>query len=634
VHFLNRLSKVIGAGIENPEDLTPLRPFLSSRKMILVLDNAESVLDSQGINPWEIYAMVEELSQFDNICLCITSHVSTIPPDCKHLDIPTLSMDATYHTFYHIYDDNEQVNLVGSILEQLDFHPLSITLLATVALHNKWGTDRLTREWDRRGTGMLHAQHNKSFGDTIELSLASPMFQELGPNACDLLGVIAFFPQGISENNLDWLFPTIANRANIFDKFCILSLTYWSNGFITMLAPLRDYLCPKNPMSSPLLCKIKDGYFYQLSADFYPDKPGYKGAQWIMEDVNIEHLLDVFTSMDANSVNVWDTCTYFMGQLYWHKPRLVIFGPKVEGLPDEHPSKPQCLFQLSWLFDSVGNTVEYKRLLICALKLWEGWGNDLQIARTLRSLSDANRLLGLYREGIQQVERTLGICEQLNNKSAQAHYLHHLARLLHSDDQLGAEEAASLAEEGEEFLVGKCHCLLGDIYYPKGETEKAINHLESALGIASTFNWEDQQFRIFFALAQLFFHQGRFEEAHAHVERAKLNAANGLYHLGCATNLQARFWYQEYEFSKAKSEVLHAADIYEKLGATKDLEACRELLHNIEMEIENSTISGGSNSNSKPLEKALLPIPVNHILSLGCWTLPHKCIQTRPSMNH
>ena len=588
-NFLSRLSKVIGAGIENPKELTPLRPSLSSEQMLIVLDNAESVLDPKLPEGQEIYQVVEELSQFTNISLVITSRITVTPSTCETIRIPTLSKQAACEAFYRIYKYGEQSDSVDNILERLDFHPLSITLLATVAHQNNWDNNRLVREWEERRVGVLLTEHSRGFGVTIELSLASPMFKSLGPNARDLLGVIAFFPQGINEDNLDWLFPTTPDVATTLDKFCILSLTYRSGRFITMLVPLQDYLCPKDPLSSPLLRMVKQSYFTRLSAKPDPLAPGTKETRWITsEDTNVEHLLNFLTSIDTNSGRVWRACADFTNLLHWHKPRHTVLGSKIKRLPDSHRSKPDCLFQLALLLDSLGNYAEEKQLLDHTLKLERERGNDYRVALTLFQLCPTNRMLGLPQEGAKKAEKALEIFERIGDIGKQGYSLAKLASALNEDNQLdAAEEAASrairlLPEKGEEYMVCESHQILGRVYSRKAEREKAICHFETALGMASSFNWNDQLVWTHYSLASLFCDEGEFDNAHFQIEQAKSYAVDDAYALARAVEMQAQFYFLQYRFEDATSEGRCALEIYEKLGNLGDAKRCGDLLRMIE----------------------------------------------------
>ena len=497
-------------------------------------------------------------------------------------------MDAARDIFYDIHGDGERSDIVDDLIKRLDFHALSITLLATTASHNMWDYDELAKEWDTHHAQVLRTEYNESLAVTIELSLASPTFQKLGSDARELLGVVAFLPQGVNKKNLDWLFPTIPDRKTISDKFCLLSLTFPSNSYITMLAPIRDYLCPQDPKSSQLLCATKDHYFTRLSVCVDPGEPSFGEAEWIKsEDVNVEHLLDVFISI-GDAGDALDACLHFMEHLYWHKPRQIVLRSKIESLPEDHPSKAKCLYWLSLTFQSLGNHAEQRRLLSQVLQLERKQGNDRQVAEKLMRLTSANRMLGLYEEGIQQAEEAMRIYEGLDDIVGQAESLRQLAWLLYDDEKLdAAEEAVTraiglLPEKGQEFLTCQCHDLLGDVHRSKGEREKAIRHFEFALKIASAFNWHYRLFWIHYSLAQLFHKEAAFDNANAHIERAKSHVGEKNYLLGRAMEVQARIWRQQGKLEDVKSEVLRATEIYGKLGLAKDVQDCRNLLQQIE----------------------------------------------------
>ena len=616
-HFLRKLSEAAGTGVENPENLSLLRRYLSSKEMIIVLDNAESILGLPETDAQNIHATVDELSQFSNICLIITSRISnTLPAHCEIIKIPTLSMEAGYHTFYRIYRFSERSYQINEILKELDFHPLSITLLATVAQQNQWDTKRLTAEWGKRRTGVLYTRHMGSLAATIDLSLASPMFQELGPDARELLEAVAFFPQGVDEDNADWLFPTISDGPNIFDVFCNLSLTHRSNTFIKMLAPLRDYLRPKDPTASPLLRKVKEQYFRRLSIDLSPGEPSFHASRWITsEDVNLEHLLDVFTSIDTDSKNVWGACNHFMNHLYWHKPRLVTLGSKVEALPDSHPFKPYCLVFLSRLFDRVGNSIEQKRILVQSLGLWRERGDEYWVAETLAYLSDANRKTGLYQEGIQQAREASEIFGRLGDAGKQAQCLVVLASSLRREQQLDAAgEAASrainLSENRDQHLLCQCYQVLGAIHQSKGNTDQAVHHFEASLRIASLLDSHGLLSEGHLSMARLHIREGRLSDAQTHLEHAKSHTGNDTLRLARVIFMNACALYEQHRFREAKLEALRALDVFEKLGAVDLVEQTRQILENVEEMIHESH-HNGKPSSGVPC-RIYLPLSFNH----------------------
>jgi tetratricopeptide (TPR) repeat protein len=245
----------------------------------------------------------------------------------------------------------------------------------------------------------------------------------------------------------------------------------------------------------------------------------------------------------------------------------------------------------------MGNYEERKRLLTRTLELWRQWGEESRVAETLRYLSDANRILGLTKEGVEQAREALGILERINDTAGQVICLDDLARTLFGDNQPdAAENAASraiglISDKGQEFLLCRLHRILGAIHQSKGEKEKAVHHHNTALGIASPFNWHGVLFWNHHDLAMLFLDEGEFDEASAHIEKSKPHTVDNLHNLGCAIHLEARVLYRQRRFEDAKSECLHALKIFEKLGAATDAGDCTDLLRKVEQAMKSQSTS-------------------------------------------
>ena len=236
--FLEHLSDIMGS----PRSTDVAQPWshLEDSHCILVLDRVDHILDPRAPGAAEIATAIQEFGRCSKACLLATSRMDIKIPDFLPMEVQTLPEEAARNTF-HSHCRLGRSAAVDRLLLELDFHPLSVTLLANAVSENNWDEPMLLEAWSDGKTSILKASGHQSLEEMIESILRSPTIQELGTIAQETLEAIATFPGDVKEIHLLSNFPWVDRIGDAINALCKVSLMYRQDGFVKMFSPFRLY---------------------------------------------------------------------------------------------------------------------------------------------------------------------------------------------------------------------------------------------------------------------------------------------------------------------------------------------------------------------------------------------------------
>ena len=237
--FFGRLSGVIQTSrITSMEQLQS--HLESSPPLILLLESVDFILDQSTTESEAIFAAIEELGSYDQVCLVTTSRIYPDIRGFHRVEVPTLSEDGAQDTFYGLCNLGRSP-AINTLIASLDFRPLFINLLASFLQENDWDESALLKAWSDDQASAMRNMYYEKLKDTIEPMLCSPAIQKLGTTARDVLEAIASFPSGVKEHDLKNIFHKVAGIGEVVDVLCKFSLVHRRKGSVGMLSPFQFY---------------------------------------------------------------------------------------------------------------------------------------------------------------------------------------------------------------------------------------------------------------------------------------------------------------------------------------------------------------------------------------------------------
>ena len=358
--FLDRIGHSLGLPTST---LPAILQQLRSSSTLLVVDNAESFLDAGDHDAGMISNSLDEIGAWPTTGMVLTSRNPKIIPlnlPWDRITVTALDVDAAHAAFSFVYPTERANEIISTILFQLEYHPLSINILANVAVMNEWTPQELLRAWEDRRSRVLEIVNdkNRSLRVSIELSIVS--FKDNQSVALKVLRAIAYLPQGIRQDDLPRMFPSVTSLMSVMASIRRSSLVYRLGDRLTMLAPIRLYMTDEYnsnlTFDDRLVRAIRRLYYGQL------DRTPQTCVQ--QEHANLDRLLflDIQSShlgphIDARA-QLLQTAKRFLHSLCRYNPQPTSLGQLIATVVLNNPSSQDeslistiahCLTRACWL---------------------------------------------------------------------------------------------------------------------------------------------------------------------------------------------------------------------------------------------------------------------------------------------
>ncbi|KAG1724368.1 hypothetical protein EDB19DRAFT_1949923 [Suillus lakei] len=359
--FVTRFAGALGIESAGADPMRQISTLLRSASALVVLDNAETFEEASASSALrEIPPAIADIANIAGVVLILTSRSRRNAPNVQWItkDIPPLDLSSAQTVFFQIYrrasrsDDGEEMKV---LLKELDFHPLSINILANAAQQNAWSPAMLLKRWNDRHSKVLNAGKGKlqSLSDTMQLSLSSPSIQDLGEDGRRALAIIAFLPQGLNEDLTSDMLPSLPQVDAICDVLCMQSLVYRQDNFIKVLAPIRHYV--RDSLQAPDSACLQEihTFYYHTVQQCSSQHDNYANIV-ILDHLNIEHAVAInLAHVPDGTEEAYDICSRFLQCLQWHLPRPTTLTPAIFNIVENSSTrtlKANCLRSLALLY--------------------------------------------------------------------------------------------------------------------------------------------------------------------------------------------------------------------------------------------------------------------------------------------